>query len=436
MNHPASWKQDFCRQELDLMLDFARTSRSPESKLRERAIALSWSGHPLIRPLGESDLQKVSISTAIRFFEKAWSNPAEFLFRFSGDFSTPELQQRAIGLISRYVGSIPERRDGDFDPDVRTAALFTANSKLAKSVRFRKGVRRDILYDSEEGIARVILCFPIPSFKTSLEFEVSEVVTLMLETYLFQILRSHLARVYSVSVSSVHHFGPFFPGDASIQFVCDPTDVPSLIDRVFDAIEDLQLHGPSHRLLESSRNIYRKQKEASTYSNAKVSPSSSNASSRTNTLANANRPSSSNGHANDLNSSNISSSSSSHHQPPSSSNTASSSSSSISNALNNDLHGENDGLNSVFGAKAATRDIDLLLDNKLAKWLFTLLFPLDNYVQVIMLPESHIPPKPKQTWASPVLYTLGAVAVVSTAIAALQKLKPHYSSSSTSVNKN
>lgn len=407
MNHPAQWELDFCRQELDLMLDFSRTIRSPEAKMRERAIALSWNNHALIRPLSESDLKKVSIDAAVRFFERAWSNPAEFLFKLKGDFSTPELQQRALSLISRYIGSIPERVDGVWDPETRSTALVAANSKLARSVRFRKGVRREVLYDAEEGTARVLLCFPIPSFKTSLEFEVSEVVTLMLETHLFQILRSHLARVYSVSVSSVHHFGPFFPGDASIQFVCDPRDVPQLIDRVFDAIEDLQTHGPSHRLLESSRNIYRKQHEPSSpypY-NRSFSPSANHSGAGA-APTTANKAST--GHSN----------STSLHSPAS---------------LN--PFEEHDGFNTLFGTKAPTRDIDLLLDNKLAKWLFTLLFPLDNYVQVTMLPESFVPPKPKQSWASPLILAVGAVAVASTAFAAFQKLRPLYSAYSTnSVN--
>lgn len=407
MNHPANWKEDFCQQELDLMLEFARTARSPEARMRERAISLSWNNHPLIRPLNESDLKKVSIEAAIRFFERAWSNPAEFLFRFSGDFSTPELQQRAISLISRYIGSVPERLYGAWDPEARSSSLVAANSKLARSVRFRKGARREVLYDGEEGTARVLLCFPIPSFKTSLEFEVSEVVTLMLETYLFQILRSHLARVYSVSVSTVHHFGPFFPGDASIQFICDPRDVPQLIDCVFDAIEDLQLHGPSHRLLESSRNIYRKQHESSSsqYSNRSF---------------NTNIPS-------------TNSSSGAASKAPS--NPATSNTTTAPHTTTLKSFDEHDGINTIFGTKAATRDIDLLLDNKLAKWLFTLMFPLDNYVQLTMLPESYIPPKPQQTWTSPLLFAVGAVAVASTAFAAFHKLRPLYSAfSSNNVN--
>lgn len=416
INHPSNWRQDFCRQELDLMLDFSRTARSPEAKLRERAIAINWSKHPLIKPLSQSDLEKVSIETAVRFFEKAWSNPAEFLFRLSGDFSTPELQQKALTLVSMYIGSIPERKTGDWDPDNRAAALLSANSKLARSVRFRKGVRREVIYEGEEGAAHCLLCFPIPSFKTTLELQVSEVVTIMLEQHLFQILRSHLARVYSVSVSTIHHFGPFFPGEVSIQFICDPRDVLQLADYVFDAIEDLQLHGPSHRLLESSRNIYRKQHEqpdspsfGPSFSSSK--PHTSHSSSTHTVLNNAGGI------------------------PTSTSPRPSGSSPSPSHTPTlSAFADDNDGLRYLFGLKASTRDMDLLLDNKLAKWLFTLLFPLDNFVQVTLLPESYIPKPPKKGW-NPLLVVVGAAAVASTAFALFQKLRPLYSAqASNSVN--
>jgi predicted Zn-dependent peptidase len=354
VKHPAGWNVDFCNQELELMLEFARTARSPEAKLRERSISLCWQNNALIRPLGELELQKISIESSIRWFERAWSNPAEFLFQFTGDFSTPELQQRAIGLISRYIGSIPERMDGEFDAETRATRLLKANSKVGKSIQFRSGIRRDVLYEAEEGTGHVMLCFPVPSFKTNLDVEAAEVVTIMLESYLFQILRSHLARVYSVSVTPVHHFGPFFPGDVTIQFVCDPHHVNALIDRVFDAIEDLQQHGPSHRLLESSRTIYRKQREAANRTNA-----------------------------------------------------------------------EHDGIQTIFGSRVSTRDLDLLLDNKLAKWLFGLLFPLDNYVQVVMLPESHIPPpKTSNSIFTPLLITAGLLAAGGAAMAVFNKLKP------------
>jgi predicted Zn-dependent peptidase len=352
-SHPAKWKEEFCEQELELMLEFSRVSRAPEVKLRERAIALCWQNNSLIRPLSESDLQKVSIQTAIRWFERAWSNPAEFLFQFTGNFSTPDLQQRAINLVSRYIGSIPERMEGDFSAEARAQSLIKANAKVGKTIKFRPAIRRDVIYEAEEGTAHVLLCFPIPSFKTHLDFAVAEVVTIMLESHLFQLLRSHLARVYSVSVTPVHHFGAFFPGDITIQFVCDPKLVQTLIDRVFDAIDDLQTHGPSHRLLESSRTIYRKQKEAK------------------NTLAS-----------------------------------------------------ETDGLQSLFGSRVATRDLDLLLDNKLAKWLFGLLFPLDNYVQVVMLPESHIPPPKPSNWASPLIFgTIGALALGTLSFATFNRWK-------------
>lgn len=351
MEHPAKWNSDFCLQEIEMMIDYARTTRSPEAKMRERAITLCWQDNPLIRPLGEMELHNISLDAARRWFEIAWSNPAEFLFQFTGDFSTPELLQRAVGLISRYIGSIPERQDGEFNPDVRATRLLKANSKVAKSVRFRPSIRRDVLYEAEEGSGHVMLCFPIPGFKTNLEIEVSAVVMLMLETYLFQILRSHLARVYSVSVNSVHHFGSFFPGEITIQFMCDPNHVQQLRDRVFEAIEDLQLHGPSHRLLESSRTIYRKQQEATGR----------------------------------------------HAQ-------------------------EHDGIQTIFGARVSTRDLDLLLDNKFAKWLFGLLLPLDSYVQVIMLPESHIPP-PKEPPIHPLLVTAGIFALGGAALAAFNRFK-------------
>lgn len=353
MQHPAHWREDFCRQEIDLMLEFSRTSRSPEAKLRERAIALSWQNNPLIRPLSELDLQRVSIDASKRWFERAWSNPAEFLFQFSGNFSTPELQQNAIGLIARYIGSIPERMEDEFDAEARAASLLRANSKVGKTIRFKNAIRRDVIYEAEEGTGHVLLCFPIPSFKTHLEIAASEVVTIMLESYLFQILRSHLARVYSVSVTPVHHFGPFFPGDVTIQFICDPNHVEELIDRVFDAIEDLQTHGPSHRLLESSRTIYRKQKEAS-----------------------------------------------------------------------HGIETETDGIQSIFGSRVTTKDLDLLLDNKLAKWLFSLLFPLDNYVQVVMLPESHIPPPKPSNWTGRLVFgAIGALALGTLSFAAINRLK-------------
>lgn len=335
--HPAPWPEEFCQQELELMLEYARTARSPEAKLRERAITLCWQQNALLKPLGEAELSKVNIEAARRGFETAWSNPAEFLFHFTGDFSTPEQQQNAISLISRYIGSIPARLEEEYTGEARASRIVKANSKVAKSVRFRNGIKKDVLYEADDGSGHVLLCFPIPSFKTHLDVEVSEVMTLMLESYLFQILRSHLARVYSVSVTSIHHFGPFFPGDVTIQFVCDPNHVNALIERVFDAIEDLQLHGPSHRLLETSRTIYRKQKEAES------------------------------------------------RQPQ-----------------------EDDGLNNVFGTKVSTRDLDLLLDNKLAKALFNLLFPLNNYVQLVMLPESFVPP-PKPPVVHPALISLGVL---------------------------
>jgi predicted Zn-dependent peptidase len=358
MKHPANWSEEFCRQEIDMMLEYSRTARSPETKMRERSIALCWQNNALLRPLSEYDLRRISIEDSKRWFETAWSNPEEFFFQFTGDFSSPEVQQKTIGLISRYIGSIPPREEPEYSSETRGARLLKANSKVAKTVRFRPGVKREVIYEAAEGTAHVLLSFPIPSFKTHLEVDVTEIVTLMLETYLFQILRSHLAKIYSVSVTSMHHFGSFFPGDATIQFVCDPHHVNQLIDRVFDAIDDLQQHGPSHRLLESSRTIYRKQKEASNLTQSNM---------------------------------------------------------------------EHDGQNSVFGSKVATRDIDLLLDNKLAKWLFNLLFPLDNYVQIVMLPESHRPP-PQKTSVSPLLVTLGLVAITGAAVAIYNKLKPKQSS--------
>lgn len=312
--HPNHWPKDFCLQEIQFMIEQSQ-SQSTESKLKESAIELSWKQNKLIKAMQESDFASFDYDKCRKWFERAWSNPSEFLFILTGDFTSDSKLKNVLKMIEKYLGSIPMRTEDYYNSQLRSKRLLKTVETVQKCIQFESGIIKKTLFIQQESLGLVLLTFPMPSLNTQLEVNVVEIITSMLESHLLAILRNNLGNIYSISIKADHYFGHFLPGQISIQFSCDPNQSKFLTQSVILAIQGLQIHGPSHQLLEASRAIYIKKMQ--------VKP----------------------------------------------------------------IYREDDSIKIIFGVKVPTKDLDLILDNKMVKRVFNLLFPLKNYTQIFMIPK-------------------------------------------------
>jgi hypothetical protein len=146
-------------------------------------------------------------------FTSDHSNPAEFTFHIVGSFGE-NLLKDMVPLLDTYIGSIPAKTGGIFDPQEQEKRTNEAADKLIPSIQFPSnlssdmvlkltitpaGIKTDVIYAGEDPIARVRISFPVDSIKNLSEKDVTDIFCTVLNSRLTKELRFKMGGVYSVS---------------------------------------------------------------------------------------------------------------------------------------------------------------------------------------------------------------------------------------------
>ncbi|XP_049848311.1 uncharacterized protein LOC126313408 [Schistocerca gregaria] len=260
--HPNRWPDERCWEELRVLLDQIGDSSPPSSRLSERALSLNWQDHSLLSPLTYENLRKIDLADCQRWFERAWSNPSEFVFVLTGNFSEDQ-EDQLFSLLQKYVACIPSKNEEPFfSPKARAQRQLKTIRKVQRTVQFRPRTKEVCLYEGDEGIAISRITFPIPGYKVQLEASLVEVIACALENYLFNLFRNDMDHIHGISTFTLHPFGPLLPGELAVQFSSGPTHARSVARRVLRAIKSLQTHDTPWSSLEVSKALYRQKQES------------------------------------------------------------------------------------------------------------------------------------------------------------------------------
>ena len=209
-----AWNQQAAAEYLKKLKDLLSNPEedSPETKFGKLVRKLNYQNHPLSKPsLEPSDLENVDFTFAQKFFEGAFSNPADFIFTFSGNFAGNVLED-LTPLVNLYLGTIPHKTEG-----IPTAVEVKANFDKAieatrKEIKFPEGITGDIIFAGTEFVGNVMISFPIPVAADEFSHSRNSLLCKVVHARLRKVLRDTLASVLDVVIFPQYLFSPFLPG--------------------------------------------------------------------------------------------------------------------------------------------------------------------------------------------------------------------------------
>ena len=187
---------------------------------------------------------------AEQIFRERFSNGADFVFTFVGDFNEKEL----LELCRAYIGSIP----GDVG---KTETNRTVHYSLPE------GVKTGIVHKGIEAQAFVELLFRSNGVAASesrddfVDIELGSQLAALLQTRLHEELREEQGGVYGVNVYSSFDGYPERQYEFSVHFACPPERVAELKELAVGVIESLKKDGVEKSYTDNLAEIYRRNLE-------------------------------------------------------------------------------------------------------------------------------------------------------------------------------
>lgn len=186
-------------------------------------------GLPMLQPMGAEDLKKVDFDVAKEVFQRAFSDPSEFVCVIVGAFD----MSQAKALISQYLGAITKTSDKPFPTNYKPSSVFPAGITLNEI---------QLEATPEEALTR--LTFPV---QISLDKK-----TMLQVAFLCQVIEARLR--YAISQKLKLSYGidasyefPFYPlldsPWISIRYRCDARLVDTIKQIILAELRELQESG-------------------------------------------------------------------------------------------------------------------------------------------------------------------------------------------------
>ena len=229
------------RRRLDAMV--ANRGRSPGEIFGERVNQINSSNHYTAQPITAESLAGIDRQTMTAFYRERFKNAADFTLFVAGAF-TPE---GIIPLLGQYVGSLP------------STGQKTSTFKDV-GLRFPTGVVNESVKAGREPRGQTVVSFYADVPSDPEEQERIGAATTILDTALRDELRESLGQTYTVSVGLSQSTPQRGDGHTQVTFGAAPENLPAMVERVLQVIQELQKNGPSAdltgRAKESARRGY------------------------------------------------------------------------------------------------------------------------------------------------------------------------------------
>jgi zinc protease len=237
------------RRRLDAMV--ANRGRSPGEIFGERVNLINSSSHYTAQPITAESLTGIDRQTMTAFYRERFKNAADFTLFVAGAF-TPDA---IIPLLGQYVGSLPS-----------TGQKSSTFKDLG--LRFPTGIINEGVKAGREPRGQTVVSFYADVPSDPVEQERIGAATTILETALRDELRESLGQTYTVSVGLSQSTPQRGDGHTQVSFSAAPENIPAMIERVLQVIQQLQKSGPSEDLTGRAKESARRGYETSLRQNA------------------------------------------------------------------------------------------------------------------------------------------------------------------------
>jgi len=187
--------------------------------LFNQTLASALSGnHPRRQPESSATVAKWNLDTSLAFYKARFADAGNFTFVFVGSFTLDAMRP----LVETYLASLPATRARETWRDLGVKAP----GEVVQTT-----VRKGIAPKSEVAI---VFTGPFefgPSSQLALQ-----TVTVLLQSRLSDAIREQLGATYAISVDSDTSRYPRPEYHVTIDWTCDPAQVESLVQRVFQEV--------------------------------------------------------------------------------------------------------------------------------------------------------------------------------------------------------
>jgi zinc protease len=237
------------RRRLDAMV--ANRGRSPGEIFGERVNQINTGNHYTSQPITAESLDTIDRETMTAFYRDRFKNAADFTVFMVGAFAL----DRAVPLLAQYVGSLPS-----------TGSRVSTFKDVG--LRFPTGVINDGVKAGREPRGQTIVSFFADVPSDPVEQERIGAAATILETALRDELRESLGQTYTVSVGLSQSTPQRGDGHTQVSFGAAPENLPGMVERVLQVIQQLQKTGPSEDLTGRAKESARRGYETSLKQNA------------------------------------------------------------------------------------------------------------------------------------------------------------------------
>lgn len=240
---PRIEKEAFNSVKKQYYSDILDSRNRPEKVFRDSIQCYLWNWHPRRLPLSEKDLEKFNMNKMYDIFTERFSNPADFLFVFVGNFDLDTIKN----YVRKYIGSIPSQNVKENWKD-DGASLF--KNKIDK--QFKKGIEK-------KSYVRLVLNGPAEW--TFRERFLARVLNEVLDIRLREVLREDKGGTYGVGVWVQTIQFPKKWYSINITFGCNPDRVEELTNDAIEVLKDVATNKQKEIYLTKVKEILKRELE-------------------------------------------------------------------------------------------------------------------------------------------------------------------------------
>jgi zinc protease len=219
----------------------ANQSSSPEWLFNQAITSAMTGDNPRRRLTEPSSIDSWDLDKSLAFYKARFADAGNFTFVFAGDFDLDTMKP----LVERYLGSLP--------------SLPTRETWKDLGIRAPTGVVEKTVEKGFEPKSEVALVFHGPFQYDPLHRAALDAVSSILQSDLFDTIRSQLGGTYDISSSVDVDKIPVPTYTLTVQWTCDPQRVDALVASVQREIADIRTRGISGAgVLQIRRSLLRR----------------------------------------------------------------------------------------------------------------------------------------------------------------------------------
>jgi zinc protease len=211
-----------------LLATLANRQGLPEAAFSDALQDAVSQGHLRARPLSTALVGQMSLDKSFAFYKNRFADASDFTFIFVGSFDAETMKP----LVERYLASLP--------------ALYRHEAARDVGMRPPAGIVERQVTKGVEPKSEVSVVFSGPFQNDQMHRVVMRAMAETLEGNLQRTLREDLGGTYGVSVNADFDKLPEGQYRLTITFGCDPARMESLVDTLFQMIEQFKMTGPTN----------------------------------------------------------------------------------------------------------------------------------------------------------------------------------------------